>query len=84
MYDGKFGLYPDSKNESLKSSVLAIRKIRLEIVCRVHGRDPRLGTRRPVRRLEQYSRQDSVGPAPRQQELSLRVVHRFKRFPYAP
>lgn len=46
MYDGKFGLYPDSKNESLKSSVLAIRKIHLEIVCRVHGRDPRLGIKK--------------------------------------
>ena len=43
MYDGKFGLYPDSKNESLKSPVFAIRKIHLEVVCRVHGRDPRLG-----------------------------------------
>lgn len=56
MYDAKFGLYPDSKNESLKNSVFTIRRIHLEIVCRVRGREPRLGTRRSVRRLEQYSR----------------------------
>lgn len=67
MDDAKFGLYPDSKNESLKSSVFTIRRIHLEIVCRVHGREPRLGTRRPVRRLEQYSRRDSAGPEPRPQ-----------------
>lgn len=53
MYDEKLGLYPNSKNEPLKSSVFAIRKIQVEIVCRVDWRDPRLGGKRPVRRLEQ-------------------------------
>ena len=67
MYDAKFGLYPDSKNESLKSSVFTIRRIHLERVCRVRGRERRLGTRRPVRRLEQYSRRNPVEPGPRLQ-----------------
>lgn len=52
MYE-KFGIYPDSKDDSLKSSMFAIRKLYLEIVFRVACRDPRLGAERPVKRLEE-------------------------------